>query len=428
MSEDALWEDSGSIFRPSYSATWLNCLGSLHPSRHASDTAGIDAAVGTVFHSLMAEWQSNGRPDTWLGRVETIVSEDLTKSFEVEVDEEMFYYGDVCLRYYEDIPGERFYEIRVDISDLTPIPNQKGTADLAICRPRILVIVDWKYGRGVQVFAEENTQELCYAWGVFLKYDSIYHFEEIELHIAQPRLNHFDVWRITREELIAWADWIRERAHAAWKRGAPRTVTPKGCQWCKVSASCVALAAALDKLVDMTFDEIEEPVTEDHMATYVAMGLPKPKQLPEPGELPTYNLSRIVSYQKMFEAFFKRAREELTNRVLDGEMLDDWKIVESRSRRRYRNENHAVEKLSLVLPPEELIDRKLKSPAQVEKLLRPAGIRGKLLTDYMKVLTVKPPGKPTLAPDGDSRLSIPDPTDVFEADDGDADNQDEAAL
>lgn len=415
MSDDALWQDTGSIFRPSYSATWLNCLGSLHPSRHAKDTAGIDAAVGTVFHSMMAEWQVNGRPDHWLGRIETIVSEDLLQTFQVEIDEEMFYYGDICLRYYADIPGERFYEIRVDISDLTPIPNQKGTADLAILS-RILRIVDWKYGRGVQVFAEENTQELCYAWGIFVKYDPIYHFEEIELHIAQPRLNHFDVWRITRDELIAWAGYIRERAHAAWKRGAPRTVTPKGCQWCKVSATCVALEMARQNLADMTFDAIEEPVTEDQMAVTVASGSP-PKQLPEPGELPTYNLSKIVSYQKMFEAFFKRAREELTNRVLDGEELDEWKIVESRSRRRYRNENNAVEKLSLLVPPEELIDHKLKSPAQVEKLLRPAGVRGKLLSDYMKMLTVKPPGKPTLAPDGDNRLAIPDPSDVFDADD-----------
>src|SRR5712671_3752588 len=105
MSEDALWEDGGSIFRPSYSATWLNCLGSLHPSRFARDNAGEDAAIGTVFHWLMAEWQTNGRPDHWLGQIFPVEKEDRSEVFNVECDEEMFHYGQECLDYYADLPG-----------------------------------------------------------------------------------------------------------------------------------------------------------------------------------------------------------------------------------------------------------------------------------------------------------------------------------
>jgi hypothetical protein len=418
VSEDALWEDGGSIFRPSYSATWLNCLGALQPSRWAPDTAGIDAAIGTVFHSLIAEWQMAGRPDHWLGSVIEITNEAATKTFQVEVDEEMFYHGENCLRYYEDIPGDRFIETKVDISDITPIPNQKGTADLAICSMFVLDIVDWKYGKGVQVWAEKNTQELLYAWGFFKLYDHIYHFRTIRLHIAQPRFNHFDVWEITREELIGWADWMRERAHAAWKRGAPRTPGPKQCQWCKVTGGCSALEIRLAEIADQTFDDGD--ITEEQMTTSIALNAPlAPKGLPDPMMLPTANLAKIRDYRKLFEAYFKACDEELLHRLIGGETADGWKVVDGRTRRRYRNEKRAVEKYKLVgLTEDEIFVKKIVSPAQAEKLLRSIGIGGKLMKDFLGMLTENPKGKPTLAPDGDNRLSVPNVIDgVFDTED-----------
>src|SRR6266446_5736717 len=107
MNDEALWKDTGSIFRPSYSATWLNCLGSLIPSQNAPDNSGMDAAVGTVFHWLIAEWQKVGRPDHWLGQVFPINNES-GEVFEVECDEEMFSEAERCLDYYADLPGEVF--------------------------------------------------------------------------------------------------------------------------------------------------------------------------------------------------------------------------------------------------------------------------------------------------------------------------------
>src|SRR5712691_290831 len=114
---DQLWEeDQETIFRPSYSATWVGCSGSLLPSRNARDTAGWDAAQGTVFHWLMAEWQTYGRPDDWLGKIFTVEKEDKSEVFEVECDEDMFTYGQDCLDHYDHIEGDRLVETRVDIS------------------------------------------------------------------------------------------------------------------------------------------------------------------------------------------------------------------------------------------------------------------------------------------------------------------------
>lgn len=419
MSDDTLWEAREAVFRPSYASTWANCAGALLPSRHAPDTAGYDAAVGTVFHWLIAEWQQHGRPDHWINNVLVVEQADTDVTFKVTCDQEMFDYAEHCLDRYAEIPGDRYIETFVDISSVTPIPKQGGTADLAICSPGELDIIDWKYGRGVQVFAEKNLQILLYAWGFFCMYDHKYEFQTIRLHIAQPRLNHFDLWTISRDELTEWADWLRVRARQAWKRNAPRSVSPKACQWCKIRTTCAALEAAREELADLTFDAIEEPVTITTQKAIVASNTVPVRKLPPAVELKTEQLTQIAKYAPLFEAWFKDVRTELVVRGIDGEDIGpDWKIVEGRSRRKWKNEKRAAAELMLLgIPERDLYERKLVSPNQSEKLLRHVGVGGSLMKEYLKTLVDRPPGRPSLAPAGDNRLALPPVDDVFDAED-----------
>lgn len=426
MSDDVLWEDGGSIFRPSYSATWLNCLGSLLPSRFASDTSGEDAAIGTVFHLVMKEWLLVARPDHWSGEIIVVEKEDGSEKFDVEVDEDMFVFGQDCIDFLAQFTGTRYVETRVDISALTPIPKQGGTADVAFCNPGLLDIIDWKYGRGVQVFAKKNTQELLYASGFFRQYDHIYHFERIRLWIAQPRLRHWDCWEISRQELLDWMDWAKGRAFRAWKRGAPRSPSPKACQWCKIRVGCAALEAARQAITDQSFDDLEEmEVTEHQMKAIVTAGSPPPaKRLPDPSSMPTAQLAQIYDYRKLMESWFSDIGTELIARGLDGDegLKGRWKVVPGRSRRKYRDEDRAVEMYrKLGLDDDDIFIQKLASPNQLKTVLRSIGVRGKLQEAFIKLLVYFPPGKPTLAPDGDNRLAIPNPADVFEDETEDGD-------
>jgi len=382
----------------------------------------------------MARWQLVERPDNWLNETFYVEKEDNTEIFDVVVDEEMFVHGQECLDRFADIEGDRFVETRVDISSITPIPNQGGTADLAICRIGFLCIIDWKYGIGVQVFAKHNTQILLYALGFFNAFDLIYHFETIELWIAQPRLNHFDLWEITREELLEFAAWAKERAHDAWKPGADRTPSPKACQWCKVRTNCAALEATRQWLADLSFEVVEDeselvmkPVTESDMKVIVAMNSPS-REFPDPVTLPTRQMARILSYQKLMEAWFSGIREELTVRAMNGEDMDGlWKIAEGRSRRQYTDEaraEHTYRRLGL--DDDDIFIRKLASPNQMKKKLSAIGIKGKLQTAFFKTLAYFPPGKPTLVPDGDNRLALPNIID--ETFDANTPDQNEVAL
>jgi hypothetical protein len=418
MSDDSLWEDRGSIFRPSYSATWLNCAGSLRAGMYANDTAGEDAAIGTVFHLVMAEWLQHGRPDHWLGRVVTIEKDDGSANWDIVIDEEMFAYGEDCLASVSGIRGRRYIETTVDISDITPIPNQKGTCDLAICEPQVLDITDWKYGRGVQVFARDNTQLLLYAYGFFSEYDFIYDFQTIRMRIAQPRLNHFEVWEITREELIAFADWARERAAEAWTLNAPRSPSPKACQWCKRRVDCPALEALREDLADMSFDDAELIVSDDTMRGIAdAPAVPAPA-LPQPVTLPTAQLARILVYRKLMEGWFSDIADELVSRAQNGEDVGpNWKLVEGRSRRRCEDEQKAAVEFEPILG-DAVWKTELQSPNQVEKLLKANGVPLKTAKELVRKFAIKPPGKPTLAPAGDNRLSLPNIVDdSFDAED-----------
>jgi len=226
VSEDRLWEEPAQVkFRPSYSTTTLFCPGSLLPSLATPDSSGWAAAEGTLFHRVIAEWQLSGERPVWLAGQPFVID-----GHAVAVDEEMFVHAEACLERYADIPGQPQIEVRVDISSLTPIPGQSGTADRVHVYPGTVEIIDWKYGKGVQVFANWNTQLLCYAMGVVDKFGDEYAIERIRIHIAQPRLGHFDVWEISRDELELWAFWARAQglhdidaaSGARWAEGVAR--------------------------------------------------------------------------------------------------------------------------------------------------------------------------------------------------------------
>ena len=400
MSDDRLNEEEPAVkFRPSYSATSLNCPGSLLPSLATPDTAGYEAAVGTVFHKLIAEWQLMGeRPDYLLG--ERVPVDKHT----VVVDQDMFTFAEECLRRYDGIPGDRFVEVRVDISSLTPIPNQSGTADLIIVQPGILDVIDWKYGKGVQVFAPHNTQLLCYAWGAFDRFDLIYDIQSIRLHIAQPRLWHYDMWEVSREQLAEFAIWARRQWATGWRAGASRFPGPKQCQWCRVRVTCPARQAAMEALADDTFQPIEE--IEVTPAAQAALADPVLTFTP-PAELSTERLAWIYQFRRSMEVWLREIGEELIRRGVEGEDLGGlWKVVTGRQgNRAWVDDSVAVVALRrLGVPEDALWSRELVSPTQVERLLADLGIRGALAKRYLALLTDRAPGKRTLAPTDDTRL------------------------
>ncbi len=408
-----------SVFSPSFSPTWLWCSGALLPNLLAKDGGSQDAAYGTVGHGVGEEWlKTDERPDYRLHS--TVVIEEGDNRFEVVIDHEMMEYVSQYVVWCRDLPGDHYVEKRVYFSKITPIKKQGGTADHFACEIGRLTITDLKLGQGVMVFAAEdlndprwgwldkkgeihlngNTQAMLYALGAIYEHDWIYGFKEIVIRIAQPRLGHFQTWTTTKDEILAFAEWAKVRALAAWQPDAPRRASVKACQWCKIKADCAAVVSLTDSLADGSFDDLGDELDSKALVAVAKAPKKEPKLLP-PHALTTEQMAKLLPYRPMFEKWFKAIDEELESRALAGQPIPGMKLVESRSFRKWTSEKYAESILSQHI--DEIYETKIVSPAKAEAMLMKTGLKEKEAQKIVGPLVSKPPGKPTLVPVSDSR-------------------------
>lgn len=428
-----------SVFSPSAAEMWMTCAGSLIPNLVADDRQTYEAAEGTVAHGLAEEWLKTGeRPDAQIGMIEIV------GGFEIEITEEMIeFVADFVEWCQRDAATCEYWasEQHVDFSRLTPIRKQGGTADFIGFRWQWMTIKDLKYGKE-PVFARGNKQLRIYALGVFYEWDWLYNFQTIEICICQPRVpGGLTTWTISREELLEFAEEVRAAALAAWVPNAERTPSTKGCRWCRIQTRCPAnylfLAEELDVFddhdavdaKDAVIDVVPSKITYERMAaaneTILDELAPSPfPSVPNPPELSTRALAKLLRYRKMMETFFNKVASELLDRAIsDEEELIWWKVVESRTRRKYPDDQEWVVEQILKRFPRlkrsDLYVQKLATPAEMERIIHTKAKEEKLTLGKVKAfleengLAIKPPGQKTLAAVDDPRLAAPRDADVF---------------
>lgn len=434
-----------SVFSPSGAEMTTTCPESLAINAVADDNPTYEAAEGTVAHGCAEEWLNTGdRPDKWIGFTETV------NGFDIEITEEMMeFVGDFVDRCNElaATAEDSFAERHVDITDLTPIPDQGGTMDFGAMSWQHLEIVDLKYGKE-PVFAyypedgKPNKQMAIYAWGLFLEWDWLYNFQTITLNISQPRLPHgWSSYTMTREELIAFADEIRAAWKLAWTINPGRVPSIKGCRWCAIRGTC---SASYLFLADATSEQFEawdedgnpievEVISDERMREANDLILdefaisPWPKRA-DPRNISTKAAEKLLRYRKMMESFFNALSQELLSRAIsDEEELTWWKLVMSRTRRKWtEDEQFIIDTLEAAgLKRKYMFKTVMLSPAEMERMLHTKlkmtlADAKRLLAD--SGLVVQPPGQKTLALKSDNRRQLPKDTDVFVNWDDDADN------
>jgi hypothetical protein len=153
--------------------------------------------------------------------------------------------------------GTLFVEQRLQIF---PRYEVFGTADAVIVTDDgVIKIVDLKYGKGVLVEAEDNTQLMLYAIGG-LSFDwlSSVPIHTVEAHIVQPRRNSFPSQMHRVEDLGAW---VKDNEHLVARAYAGTDIAVPGahCKWCPIKSTCRERAEA--NLAMASFDfAAPEPV------------------------------------------------------------------------------------------------------------------------------------------------------------------------
>jgi hypothetical protein len=364
-----------SRYPASASHRWINCPGSIRLSDQVPQEGSSSyAEEGTLAHAI-AEQKLRIAIDKTVKAAEL---KKLTKDpmYDGEMDEATTFYAGLVMEHYNagGDYAELMIEQRVDFSQW--VPEGFGTSDAIIISDDTIEVIDLKYGKGVRVDAEGNSQMRLYALGAYALFSDLYDFDKVRMTIVQPRLDHVSTEELTVQQLLEWAKvYVVPAAELAAKDDAP-TSAGDWCRWCPARAICRTRAEANLELARYDF---------------------KRGDLLDPDEIAEI-LGKVDELTKWASDIQGYALQQ----AMDGTHYDGWKVVEGRSNRKYKDELLVAEALHKEgYKDAVLYTRKLLGITDMEKL-----VGKKKLAEICKDLIEKPAGKPTLVPESDKREPI----------------------
>ena len=378
-------ERAHALLSASGASRWLTCTPSAKlEAEYGERKSSAFAAEGTLAHELAELYLrkdvlQNISDVEFDAKLEEIMSNDL---FNDEMIDMVSIYTEYCeMQYLSAKTDNMFADIEIEQRfDLTEyVPESFGTGDCSIISEPVLEIIDFKYGKGVPVYADWNRQLMLYGLGALRKYDTLYDIETIKLTIVQPRLNNISTFTMPVKELREWAETeLRPRAQMAFN-GEGELVAGDHCKFCAVKNRCRKL---YEQQLEVAKYEFKEPelLTDEEIADIL-------KRAP-----------RLVEWANSIQAY---AQEQA---VSNGKIWPGYKLVAGTSRRGWIGEDEATQAIFARFPElaeDQIFETKLKSITAIEKI-----VGKKRFAEAMTDVIIKPEGKPTLVPIDDKRPAL----------------------
>ena len=165
---------------PSGSHRWLNCTPSAMLESEFPGGSSSAAEEGTAAHAFCehklkkALRRRSKRP---VSDYDSDEMQEYTDSYVDYVLEQLEVAKQICK------DPMVLIEQKVDFSEY--VPDGYGTADCIIVSDDTMQIIDFKYGLGVLVDAEQNTQLMCYSIGALNLFDSLYDIKQVTMHTKE---------------------------------------------------------------------------------------------------------------------------------------------------------------------------------------------------------------------------------------------------
>ena len=369
-------------FGPSSADRYIHCPPALRLGEEFGppDTGSIYAAEGTEAHELgefllrqaLGEEMADPRPTM------TYYCEEMQECAEGYRDTVLDLYNQLKLR-----SADAVLYVEQEVSFEQYVPGGFGTSDCVIIGDGEMIIVDYKHGKGVPVSAEGspdgeghltgNTQLKCYALGAYLAFEALYEIKDVTLVIYQPRIANFSSFTLTVEELLAWADNVLRPAAQLALAGDGDLACGSWCRFCRAKAVCRKRAE--ENLALARYDFARPPNLEDDEINIIL------------GRLPD------------LEAWAADIRDYALQRALSGYAWDDFKLVEGRTTRKFKDEGKVAEVVAAAgVDP---FEKRLKGLTALKTALGK-----KRFEELLDPLMEKSPGKPTLVPRADKRPEL----------------------
>jgi hypothetical protein len=369
------------LLSASSSHRWLNCPPSARLCEGYDDKGSNFAAEGSDAHSL-CEYKLRKA----LGIEAKDPTEDLTW-YDAEMEESASGYAAFVMELVAEAKKTCsdpvvLIEQRLDYSKY--VQSGFGTGDCVLIADGTLHIVDFKYGRGVLVEAEDNPQMKLYALGALEIFDCLYDIDTVSMTIYQPRRANVSTFTLTRQELLDWAETVLVPTAELAYAGDGEYHCGEWCQFCKAKADCRERARANMELARYEFRQ--PPLLTDEEVEEI-LG----------------KLDSLMDWASDIKDYALQA-------AISGKHWSGYKLVEGRANRRYTDENAVVAAVKAAgYDPYD--EPKLLGVTAMTTLLG-----RKQFNDILGGLITKPQGKPTLVPESDKRPAMTTILDDFKED------------
>jgi len=268
-----------------------------------------------------------------------------------------------------DPEGVMEYAVETVVGFGAYLPGVFGSADLLGRLGNRAVVLDWKFGDGVAVSAEENEQGLFYAAAAMRTPETAWVFdgaEEIEIVIVQPPA--VKRW-VTTVKRVKEFERSLKRAVKASQMPDAAIVVGDHCRWCSAKPLCPKMTGAVDRAVKVQLEN-----------------------------LPAETIGAYLGNADLLEDWIKDLRALAMTMMEGGAKVPGYKLVAKRSVRKWLDERKAEYALAaLGIDPTKL---ELVSPAQAEKLLKP--LKQALPDDLVASVS----SGTTFAPESDPRPEV----------------------
>lgn len=404
------------LFRPSNAMRWTNCAGSVALCTVSPELPTSNyAKEGTAAHIIAAAALKGERqPDEWSDRMVrfndmegVFPTEEMTSAASVYVDA-------ILERVFDDTELHIEYPISLAALDSNnPLFAQnRGTVDALILdyKNRILTIGDFKYGAGIPVSANSMQLQNYALLALVNVKPPAGGWLRVDLVVVQPRTfsdpESVKVIQYDPNILMESLGRLIQAMVKALDPNAPLVAdkfTGPGswCHYCNGKISCPALAQSIQNLAIDMFEKVP-------MQPTINTPMPRP---PDPA---TFTLPDVQNMQPdivatwlesfgALEMWMTGVKQYAVKILAAGVPVPGWKLVARSGHRKWTKaqDETADELRTLGLKVSEIYtEPKLKSPAQVEKLL-PKPQRGRI-----NDLVERPMGEPTLVRAEDAKPAI----------------------
>lgn len=377
------------ILAPSDAHRWLYCTGSIALTKDLPDQSSTYSQEGTAAHRL-AEICFTDKNDAkaHIGKMYWIGDDAKGVPINWDIDADMAGFVQVYLDYVRREAEDKslLIEQKLPLTPFTGETDARGTADAVIIEGDTLTVIDLKFGVGVRVDAEKNEQLMMYALAAMYEYAVLGPFKKFKVVVVQPRLDAISEWAFGIKEMQVFERLVITQALEITNGKTELVVTEKGCRFCRAKANCPELAKQIHSMTEGAFDNLDT--------------------------LPENDLSANMRAVDMIEGWCRAVRAEVERRLISGDKVTGYKLVQGRMGARAWGDAAEAEKTmrGLGMAEEVMYKKALVTPPALEKVYK----NNPDAWFVLQALITQKEGPPSVAASTDPRPAIGSVGEQFE--------------